>query len=135
MKRKLRVLIAKPGLDGHDRGARMVARALSQAGMEVVFVQFESPEGIARAAIQENVDIIGISILSGAHNVVLPKLMEVLNERDATDIKVLVGGTIPKRDKANLEQLGITVFPQSIQTQKIVDYIHNEFSSSEPQGA
>ena len=98
-RKKIRVLIAKPGLDGHDRGAKMIARALRDAGMEVIYTGLrQTPEMIASAAVQEDVDVIGLSILSGAHNTICPRLMELLRAKGMTDVTVLIGGIIPEAD-------------------------------------
>jgi len=106
--RKIRVLIAKPGLDGHDRGAKVVARALRDAGMEVIYTGLrQTPEQIVSAAIQEDVDAIGLSILSGAHNVLFPEIMRLLKDEDAGDIVVFAGGIIPEQDIARLKEMGI----------------------------
>ena len=106
--RKTRVLVAKPGLDGHDRGARVVAYGLRDAGFEVIYTGLrQTPEQIATAAVQEDVDVIGLSILSGAHLALTRKVIEKLRERDAADIPVIVGGHIPEADKAVLKQMGV----------------------------
>ena len=106
--RKIRVLIAKPGLDGHDRGAKVIARALRDAGMEVIYTGLrQTPEQIVAAAVQEDVDAIGLSILSGAHNVLFPEIMRLLKEQGATDIAVFAGGIIPEQDIPNLKSIGI----------------------------
>ena len=106
--RKIRVLIAKPGLDGHDRGAKVVARALRDAGMEVIYTGLrQTPEQIVAAAVQEDVDAIGLSILSGAHNVLFPEIMRLLKEEEAEDIIVFAGGIIPEQDIARLKEMGI----------------------------
>ncbi len=106
--RKIRVLIAKPGLDGHDRGAKVVARALRDAGMEVIYTGLrQTPEQIVAAAVQEDVDAIGLSILSGAHNVLFPEIMRLLKEEGAEDIIVVAGGIIPEQDIARLKAMGI----------------------------
>jgi methylmalonyl-CoA mutase C-terminal domain/subunit len=105
---KIRVLIAKPGLDGHDRGAKIIARALRDAGMEVIYTGLrQTPEQIVSAAIQEDVDAIGLSILSGAHNVLFPEIMRLLKEEGGDDIIVFAGGIIPEKDIATLKKLGI----------------------------
>jgi methylmalonyl-CoA mutase C-terminal domain/subunit len=105
---KIRVLIAKPGLDGHDRGAKIIARALRDAGMEVIYTGLrQTPEQIVSAAIQEDVDAIGLSILSGAHNVLFPEIMRLLKEEGGDDIIVFAGGIIPEKDIATLKNLGI----------------------------
>ena len=106
--RKIRVLIAKPGLDGHDRGAKVIARALRDAGMEVIYTGLrQTPEQIVAAAIQEDVDAIGLSILSGAHNVLFPEVMRMLKEEDAEEIVVFAGGIIPEQDIGKLKAMGI----------------------------
>ena len=105
----IRVLVAKPGLDGHDRGAKVIARALRDAGMEVIYTGLrQTPEMIVNAALQEDVDCIGLSILSGAHNVIVPRIMALLKERGAADILVVVGGTIPEQDIAGLKEAGVS---------------------------
>jgi len=104
----IRVLVAKPGLDGHDRGAKVIARALRDAGMEVIYTGLrQTPEMIVNAAIQEDVDCIGLSILSGAHNAIVPRVMTLLKERGADDILVVLGGTIPEQDTAALKAHGV----------------------------
>jgi methylmalonyl-CoA mutase, C-terminal domain len=104
----IRVLVAKPGLDGHDRGAKVIARALRDAGMEVIYTGLrQTPEMIVNAALQEDVDCIGLSILSGAHNVIVPRVLALLKERNATDILVVLGGTIPAQDIAFLKAQGV----------------------------
>ncbi|HXY00033.1 MAG TPA: cobalamin B12-binding domain-containing protein [Candidatus Limnocylindrales bacterium] len=124
--KKIRVLIAKPGLDGHDRGAKVIARALRDAGMEVIYTGLrQTPEMIASAAAQEDVDVIGLSILSGAHNTLCPQLMKLLHEKGMQDITVLVGGIIPEGDIPALKQAGIAeVFLPGTSTQDIVEFIH-----------
>ncbi|HWW51991.1 MAG TPA: cobalamin B12-binding domain-containing protein [Verrucomicrobiae bacterium] len=130
--KKLRVLIAKPGLDGHDRGAKVIARALRDAGMEVIYTGLrQTPEMIASAAAQEDVDVIGLSILSGAHNTLCPRLMELLGERGMSDVVVLIGGIIPEADIPRLKQVGITeVFPPGTTTQAIVDFIRQRLATA-----
>ncbi len=122
---KIRVIIAKPGLDGHDRGAKVVARALRDAGMEVIYLGLkQTPEQIVSAAIQEDVDVIGLSCLSGAHNYLFKRVLELLVEKDATDILVTAGGIVPETDKLKLIELGIKgVFGPGTATQDIVDFI------------
>jgi len=106
--RKIRVLIAKPGLDGHDRGAKVVARALRDAGMEVIYTGLrQTPEQIVTAALQEDVDVIGLSILSGAHMTLVPRVMQLLQEKGLTDVVVFVGGIIPQEDIPKLKALGV----------------------------
>ena len=126
VEKKIRVLIAKPGLDGHDRGAKIIARALRDAGMEVVYTGLrQTPEMIASAAVQEDVDVIGLSILSGAHNTICPQLMKLLHEKGMNDVTVLVGGIIPEADIPALKQSGIAeIFLPGTSTQDIVDFIH-----------
>jgi methylmalonyl-CoA mutase, C-terminal domain len=128
---KIRVLIAKPGLDGHDRGAKIIARALRDAGMEVIYTGLrQTPEMIAAAAVQEDVSVIGLSILSGAHNTICPRLMELLREKGADDIVVLVGGIIPEADIQGLKKAGIAeVFLPGTSTQHIVDFIQQHVSA------
>ena len=104
MSRPIRVLVAKPGLDGHDRGAKVIARALRDAGMEVIYTGLrQTPEMIVNAALQEDVQVIGLSILSGAHNAIVPRVMELLREKEMTDVRVIVGGIIPDQDAADLK--------------------------------
>jgi methylmalonyl-CoA mutase C-terminal domain/subunit len=124
--KKIRVLIAKPGLDGHDRGAKVIARALRDAGMEVIYTGLrQTPEMIAAAAAQEDVDVIGLSILSGAHNTICPRLVELLREKGMADIPILIGGIIPEADISLLKKSGIAeVFLPGTSTQDIVDFIH-----------
>jgi methylmalonyl-CoA mutase C-terminal domain/subunit len=123
--RRHRILIAKPGLDGHDRGAKVVARALQNAGMEVIYAGLhQTPLQIVTAAVDEDVDAIGLSILSGAHNTVFPKIIDLLRERDASDILVFGGGTISNRDREALESLGVgEVFAPGTDTRDIIDYL------------
>ena len=123
--KRIRVLIAKPGLDGHDRGAKIIARALRDAGMEVIYTGLrQTPEMIASAALQEDVDVIGLSILSGAHNTLAPKLMRLLKEKGMTDVTVLLGGTIPDADIPALKEAGIAgIFLPGTSTQDIVDFV------------
>jgi len=120
--RKLRVLIAKPGLDGHDRGAKIVARALRDAGMEVIYTGLrQTPEMIAEAALQEDVDIVGLSILSGAHMTLLPRVLELLRQQGQHDVQVMVGGIIPDEDVPRLKEMGVTaIFGPGTNTQLIV---------------
>jgi methylmalonyl-CoA mutase C-terminal domain/subunit len=126
--RPIRVLIAKPGLDGHDRGAKVIARALRDAGMEVIYSGLrQSPEQIAAAAIQEDVDVVGLSILSGAHNVLFPEILKLLKEKGGEDIVVLAGGIIPDKDIAHLKALGIReIFLPGTSTQSLVDFVRKE---------
>src|SRR5689334_17582528 len=104
----IRVLVAKPGLDGHDRGAKVIARALRDAGMEVIYTGLrQTPEMIVDAALQEDVQVIGLSILSGAHNAIVPRVLELLREKDMSDVKVVIGGIIPDEDADHLKKLGV----------------------------
>ena len=108
MRAPIRVLVAKPGLDGHDRGARIIARALRDAGMEVIYTGLrQTPEMIVNAALQEDVQVIGLSILSGAHNAIVPRVLELLREKDMAGVKVIVGGIIPDEDARELEKQGV----------------------------
>jgi methylmalonyl-CoA mutase C-terminal domain/subunit len=126
MSRKIRVLIAKPGLDGHDRGAKVIARALRDAGMEVIYTGIrQTPEQIANAAIQEGVDIVGLSSLSGAHNGLFPKVVQILKDKGAEDIMVFGGGIIPVDDIPGLKKSGIReIFQPGASTEDIVKYIN-----------
>lgn len=123
--RRIRVVIAKPGLDGHDRGAKVIARSLRDAGMEVIYTGLrQTPEQIVAAALQEDADAIGVSILSGAHNHVCPRVMALLAEKDAQDVLVVVGGIIPDADIPRLREIGIEgVFQPGTSMQTIVDFI------------
>jgi methylmalonyl-CoA mutase C-terminal domain/subunit len=127
----IRVLIAKPGLDGHDRGAKVIARALRDAGMEVIYTGLrQTPEMIASAAIQEDVDVIGLSILSGAHNTICTRLMDLLRAKGMTDVTVLIGGIIPEADIADLKKAGIAeIFLPGTTTQAIVDFIRQRVAA------
>lgn len=131
--RRIRVLVAKPGLDGHDRGAKIVARALRDAGMEVIYTGLrQTPEQIVNAALQEDVDAIGISILSGAHNTIVPRICELLKAQGLADVLLIVGGIIPDEDIANLKQLGVTeIFQPGASTQDIVEFIRKQVASRE----
>ena len=122
---KVRILVAKPGLDGHDRGAKVVARALRDAGYEVIYTGLhQTPEMIANAAVQEDVDAIGMSVLSGAHNTLFPKVLEILKEKGAGDIAVFGGGIIPQKDIPDLEDKGVLrVFTPGTSTEDIVEFI------------
>jgi methylmalonyl-CoA mutase, C-terminal domain len=130
--RKIRVVVAKPGLDGHDRGAKIIARALRDAGMEVIYTGLrQTPEMIASAAVQEDVDVIGLSILSGAHNALCPRLMELLHEKGMNEVTVLIGGIIPEADIAGLKKIGIAeIFLPGTSTQDIVEFIRKRFSEA-----
>src|ERR1044071_5709150 len=124
--RKIRVVIAKPGLDGHDRGAKVIARALRDAGMEVIYTGLrQTPEQIASAALQEDADVIGLSILSGAHNHIAPRLMELLRAKGLDDVLVLLGGIIPDVDIPRLKDIGVKgVFLPGTAMQDIIDFIN-----------
>jgi len=123
--RKIRVLVAKPGLDGHDRGAKVIARALRDAGMEVIYTGLrQTPEMIASAALQEDVDAVGISILSGAHNTLCPRIVNLLRENGMNDTLVLVGGIVPQEDIAELKANGVSeIFLPGTSTEDIVTFI------------
>ncbi|SEH10341.1 cobalamin B12-binding domain-containing protein [Thermoleophilum album] len=125
--RKIRVVVAKPGLDGHDRGAKIIARALRDAGMEVIYTGLhQTPEQIVETAIQEDADAVGLSILSGAHMTLVPKVVRLLREQGADDVVVVVGGTIPKDDIPELKKLGVAeVFTPGSSVQAIVDFIRS----------
>ena len=127
MNQKIRVVIAKPGLDGHDRGAKIIARALRDAGCEVIYTGLhQTPEMIAEAALQEDVDAIGISILSGAHGTLLPKILEALRARDMADVPVWVGGIIPEADIAELRAAGVrAVFGPGSPTSETVEFVRS----------
>jgi methylmalonyl-CoA mutase C-terminal domain/subunit len=128
--KKIRVLVAKPGLDGHDRGAKVIARALRDAGMEVIYTGIrQTPEMIAEAALQEDVDVVGMSILSGAHMALFPRVMELLRENGMNDVLVVVGGIIPDEDIPALREMGIKgVFGPGTPTNTIVDFISESVS-------
>jgi len=123
--KKIRILIAKPGLDGHDRGAKVISRALRDAGFEVIYTGLRrTPEEIVNAAIQEDADVIGLSILSGAHNVLFPQVMNLLEQKGVDDIKVIAGGIIPEKDIPGLKKIGIAeIFLPGSSTQAIVQWI------------
>jgi methylmalonyl-CoA mutase C-terminal domain/subunit len=124
-KRKIRVLIAKPGLDSHDRGAKVVARALRDAGMEVIYTGLrQTPEQIVETALQEDVDVIGLSILSGAHKALFPRIMELLKQKGLTDMMVFAGGIIPEEDIPELKKLGIKgIFGPGTSTETIIQFM------------
>ena len=123
---KIRVLIAKPGLDGHDRGAKVIARALRDSGMEVIYTGLrQSPEDIVEAAIQEDVHFIGLSILSGAHTHIFPRVIELLKENNAEDIKIIAGGIIPNQEIPKWKEIGIdAIFGPGTSTKEIIEYIN-----------
>ncbi len=124
--RKLRVVIAKPGLDGHDRGAKVIARALRDAGMEVIYTGLrQTPEQVVSAALQEDADVIGLSILSGAHNHIAPRLMELLKQKGLEDVLVVIGGIIPDVDIPKLKEIGVKgIFLPGTPMQEIIDFIN-----------
>jgi methylmalonyl-CoA mutase C-terminal domain/subunit len=129
--RKIRVVVAKPGLDGHDRGAKIIARALRDAGMEVIYTGLhQTPEQIAATVVQEDADAIGLSILSGAHMTLVPKVVELLREQGADDVVITVGGTIPADDVDELKRLGVAeVFTPGSPTDAIVEFIEGAVAS------
>ncbi|MEA2443672.1 MAG: methylmalonyl-CoA mutase, C-terminal domain [Thermoleophilales bacterium] len=128
---KIRVVVAKPGLDGHDRGAKIIARALRDAGMEVIYTGLhQTPEQIAATVIQEDADAVGLSILSGAHMTLVPKVVELLKEQGVDDVIITVGGTIPSEDIPELKKLGVSeVFTPGSTTQEIIDFIKKSCSA------
>lgn len=132
MKRKIRILVGKPGLDGHDRGAKVVARALRDAGYEVIYTGLhQTPEMVVNTAIQEDVDAIGLSILSGAHNYLFPAVIDLLKEKGVDDIVVFGGGIIPEKDIAGLKEKGVAaVFTPGTTTQQIVNFIEEAIGES-----
>jgi len=131
MAKKIRVLVAKPGLDGHDRGAKVVANALKDAGMEVIYTGLhQTPEMIAESAVQEDVDIVGLSILSGAHLTMFPRVIELLKEKGADHIKVFGGGIVPGEDVSQLESIGVArIFGPGTDTREIVKFINTTFGA------
>lgn len=128
MERKIRVLMAKAGLDGHDRGVKVVARALRDAGMEVIYTGLHNtPEQVVRAALQEDVDVIGVSILSGAHMTIFSKIVELMKQHNMEGVLLIGGGIIPEEDKAKLEEMGVGgLFGPGASTQEIIEYIKTE---------
>ncbi|MDQ8175328.1 MAG: cobalamin B12-binding domain-containing protein [Gemmatimonadota bacterium] len=137
MSRPIRVLVAKPGLDGHDRGAKVVAAALRDAGMEVIYTGLhQTPEMIASAAVQEDVDVVGLSILSGAHMTLFPRVLQLLREQGRDDVLITGGGIIPKEDMDALEQQGIArLFGPGTPTTALIEYIRAWFAARQAQGA
>jgi len=135
--RPIRVLVAKPGLDGHDRGAKVVAAALRDAGMEVIYTGLhQTPEMIATAAVQEDADVVGLSILSGAHMTLIPRVLQLLREEGREDILITGGGIIPKEDMDALEAQGVgKLFGPGTPTSELIDYIKDWFASREHQAA
>ncbi|MCH9031159.1 MAG: cobalamin B12-binding domain-containing protein [candidate division Zixibacteria bacterium] len=132
--RKLRILLAKPGLDGHDRGIRVIATALRDAGMEVIYTGLrQTPESIVSAAIQEDVDAIGVSVLSGAHMTLFPAILEKLKENDAEDIALFGGGIVPNDEKEELEKMGVKkIFTPGAPLEQIVNFINEEVAANRP---
>ncbi|MDD3715706.1 MAG: cobalamin B12-binding domain-containing protein [Candidatus Marinimicrobia bacterium] len=132
MERKIRVVLAKPGLDGHDRGAKVIANAMRDAGMEVIYLGLrQTPEMIVSAAIQEDADVVSLSILSGAHMTIFPKVLDLLKEHQMEDILLIGGGVIPEADAAELRKKGVAeIFGPGTPTTRIVDYIQKWFQTS-----
>lgn len=130
--RPVRVLVAKPGLDGHDRGARIIARAFRDAGFEVIYTGLrQTPEQIVNAALQEDVDVIGLSVLSGAHMTLCPRIMELMKERGLDDVLVIAGGIIPDEDVGSLRAAGIReIFPPGTSTRDVIDFVRKNVPSS-----
>jgi methylmalonyl-CoA mutase C-terminal domain/subunit len=130
--KKIRVVVAKPGLDGHDRGAKIIARALRDAGMEVIYTGLhQTPEQIVETVIQENADAVGLSILSGAHMTLVPRIIELLREQDVDDVVITLGGTIPADDIAALKELGVAeVFTPGAPTEAAVEFIRNAVAAA-----
>ncbi|MGA3316756.1 MAG: cobalamin B12-binding domain-containing protein [Candidatus Korobacteraceae bacterium] len=129
--RKIRVLVAKPGLDGHDRGAKVIARALRDAGMEVIYTGLrQTPEMVVNASLQEDVDVIGLSILSGAHNAIVPRVMDLLKQNQMDDVLVLVGGIIPDQDIETLKKRGVAaIFQPGTPMDSIIEFIRANVKS------
>jgi methylmalonyl-CoA mutase C-terminal domain/subunit len=134
MERAYRILIAKPGLDGHDRGAKVIARALRDAGMEVIYLGLrQTPEMIAEAALQEDADAVGLSILSGAHLTLLPRVVELLQQNGLDDVMVFAGGIIPDEDVPALKEIGIRgIFGPGTSTEQVVSFVHEQLGGSSP---
>ena len=130
----IRVLVAKPGLDGHDRGAKIIARALRDAGMEVIYTGLrQTPEMIVDAALQEDVQVIGLSILSGAHNAIVPRVLQLLREKEMGDVRVVVGGTVPEADAESLRKQGVAaVFQPGASLEAIVRFIRENAGQGQP---
>jgi methylmalonyl-CoA mutase C-terminal domain/subunit len=135
--RAIRILIAKPGLDGHDRGAKVIARALRDAGMEVIYTGLrQTPEMIAEAALQEDVDVVGLSILSGAHMALVPRIREILDQNDMRDVPLIIGGIIPDDDRPELEKIGVSgIFGPGTNTEDIAVYIRDLIQAKDERGA
>jgi methylmalonyl-CoA mutase C-terminal domain/subunit len=139
MERAYRVLIAKPGLDGHDRGAKVIARALRDAGMEVIYLGLrQTPEMIVEAALQEDADAIGLSILSGAHMTLLPRIVELLRQNELDDVMVFAGGIIPDEDVPALQEIGVRgIFGPGTSTEDVISFVHEQLGQApetQPQG-
>jgi methylmalonyl-CoA mutase C-terminal domain/subunit len=134
MERTYRILIAKPGLDGHDRGAKVIARALRDAGMEVIYLGLrQTPEMIAEAALQEDADAVGLSILSGAHMTLLPRVVELLQQNGLDDVMVFAGGIIPDEDVPALKEIGIRgIFGPGTSTEQVVSFVHEQLAGAPP---
>jgi methylmalonyl-CoA mutase C-terminal domain/subunit len=132
MENRIRVLVAKPGLDGHDRGAKIIARAFRDAGFEVIYTGLrQTPEQVVSAALQEDVDVIGLSVLSGAHMTLCPRIMELMKKERLTDVLVLIGGIIPDSDVPKLKALGVSeVFQPGASTEDIISYIRGHVRSN-----
>lgn len=132
MKKTYRILIAKPGLDGHDRGAKVIARALRDAGMEVIYLGLrQTPEMIAEAALQEDVDAVGLSILSGAHMTLLPRIIDLLRQNGLDDVMVFAGGIIPDEDVPALNEIGIQgIFGPGTKTEEVVAFVHEQLGEA-----
>ncbi|MEA3392125.1 MAG: cobalamin B12-binding domain-containing protein [Candidatus Marinimicrobia bacterium] len=133
MKKKIRVVLAKPGLDGHDRGAKVIANALRDAGMEVIYLGLrQTPEMIVSAAIQEDADVISLSILSGAHMTIFPKVLKLLKESEMDDVLLVGGGVIPEKDMAKLKKMGVAeLFGPGTPTTETIDFIEKWFKNSQ----
>ncbi len=133
---KIRVLVAKPGLDGHDRGAKVIARALRDAGFEVIYTGLrQTPEMIAEAALQEDVQIIGLSVLSGAHMTLVPRIMELLKKQGQESVKVMIGGIIPDDDRPKLEALGVAgIFGPGTSTTEVIEYFEGAVTPAPAEG-
>jgi methylmalonyl-CoA mutase C-terminal domain/subunit len=133
---KIRVLVAKPGLDGHDRGAKVIARALRDAGFEVIYTGLrQTPEMVAEAALQEDVQIIGLSVLSGAHMTLVPRIMELLKKQGQESVKVMIGGIIPDEDRPKLEELGVAgIFGPGTSTTEVIKYFEGAVATAPAEG-
>jgi len=133
---KIRVLVAKPGLDGHDRGAKVIARALRDAGFEVIYTGLrQTPEMIAEAALQEDVQIIGLSVLSGAHMTLVPRIMELLKRQGQESVKVMIGGIIPDEDRPKLEAMGVAgIFGPGTSTTEVIEYFEGAVTPAPAEG-